>query len=85
MPTSQRPPCQQEMAFSSQKDGSALDSTRMGSSSPSAAAATTARQAADDDAEEGDDGVDDSLETGGNGVHNGHDAVANCAKLERWC
>jgi hypothetical protein len=54
------------------RDGSRLDSTRVGSP------ASATGEAGDDDAEERDDGVDDGLETGGNGVDNGHDAVANC-------
>jgi hypothetical protein len=55
---------------------------------------TTASEAGDDDVEEADNGPNDGLQNGANAVHNGHQAVANCAedgfnlyrisRLERW-
>jgi hypothetical protein len=63
------------------RDGSLLDSTRVCSSSTPAAAAASAGQAADDNAEERDDGIDNGLESGGNGVNNCHDAVADRSEL----
>lgn len=62
------------------KTGGCLDSTRVRSTSPSSATATSAGQARDDDAEQRDDGIDDGLQSGGNGVNNGHDAVADRAE-----
>lgn len=60
-----------------------LDSTRVRSSrAPTAAAAG---KAVDDDGEEGDDCVDDCFETGGDGIHYGHDAVADGAELRGVC
>jgi hypothetical protein len=57
---------------------SRLDSTRVrGLCAPSGFAAS---QAVDDDGEEGDDGVDDSLNTRGDGVNDRHDAVADGAE-----
>jgi hypothetical protein len=50
---------------------------RAGSTPPASLAAGQAR---DDDAEEGDDGVDDGLASGGDGVNNRHDAVADGAE-----
>jgi hypothetical protein len=41
------------------------------------AAAASAGQAGDDDAKQGDNGVDNGLQSGGNGVNNSHDAVAD--------
>ena len=52
----------------------------VGARASSPPAALAAGQARDDDAEEGDDGVDDGLACGGDGVNNGHDAVADCAE-----
>ena len=52
----------------------------MSGTSLSAATAASAGQAGDDDAKQRDDGVDDGLQSGGNGVNNGHDAVADRAE-----
>ena len=43
-------------------------------------ATSAAGQAGNDDAEERDNGVDDGLQSGGNGVNNGHDAVTDRAE-----
>lgn len=52
----------------------------MSGTSPTATAAASAGEAGDDDAEQRDDGVDDGLQSSGNGVNNCHDAVANRAE-----
>lgn len=48
--------------------------------SPPSTAAASAGQAGDDDAEERHDSVDDGLQSGGNGVDNSHNAIADRAE-----
>jgi len=62
------------------QDGALLDSTCVVGAGTALPAALAAGEARDDDAEERDDGVDDGLACGGDGVNNGHDAVADCAE-----
>lgn len=57
-----------------------LDSTRVCGTSASTTAAASAGQAGNNDVEQRDDGVDDGLQSGGNGVNNGHDAIADRAE-----
>jgi hypothetical protein len=52
-------------------------SARSGSATP---AALSACEAGDDDAEQRDDGVNNGLACGGDGINNGHDAVADCTE-----